>query len=111
MKRNPTFDVVKFLLMLLVVDGHFQGYSIVKRELGLSFLNNINIGVAMPAFFMFSGYFAANKLSGGGGNCARDWFSLAPREFRVGVWGRSLFVWQDYNRRSGAVSIRESIAW
>ena len=70
--RAPAFDIVKFAVMLLVVMGHLTGNDIVMRESGVSYLSNFNIAVAMPLFFVISGYFARNKLNnqgetGGGG--------------------------------------------
>lgn len=64
-KRNPVFDVAKFLVMLLVIAGHLTGNGIVERGSGVSFLSNANIGVAMPLFFSISGYFAAKLLGTG----------------------------------------------
>ena len=64
-KRNPVYDVTKFMVMLLVVAGHLTGNDIVSWESGISYLSNLNIGVAMPLFFMISGYFAARTLESG----------------------------------------------
>lgn len=63
--RNPVYDVAKFMVMLLVVAGHLTGNNIVASELGISYLGNMNIGVAMPLFFMISGYFAARTFEVG----------------------------------------------
>ena len=64
-QRNPTFDVARFLVMLLVVSGHLTGNHIVACEPGVSYLSNANIGMAMPLFFMISGYFAAKTFGAG----------------------------------------------
>ena len=67
-KRNPVYDVAKFMVMLLVVAGHITGNDIVSHESGISYLGNMNVGLAMPLFFIVSGYFATSSATRSWGN-------------------------------------------
>lgn len=64
-KRNPVYDVAKFMVMLFVVAGHLTGNGIVDSELGLSYFSNISVAVSMPLFFIISGCFAARIFEAG----------------------------------------------
>ena len=61
--RFPTFDIIKFLAMVMVVRGHIEGNGFLDIMSGIGI--NISIGVAMPYFFMVSGYFSAHSLEDG----------------------------------------------
>ena len=80
-QRNPSFDVLKFFLIVWVVWGHLQSTGLVQPS--RSFLENFvwraKNAVNMPAFFVLSGY-------------------LAFSTFRTGTWSKilarvSLFAW------------------
>lgn len=55
--RDPFWDVLKFLAMLLVVFSHVN----VEFPCGIlePYLDNFRVGMNMPLFFIISGYFAA----------------------------------------------------
>ena len=63
--RNPTFDVAKALVMLLVVGGHLG--NLVSNPSGWCepYFSNSVIGVSMPLFFMMSGYFSVASIRNG----------------------------------------------
>lgn len=64
--RNPSFDVLKALLILWVVWGHFQSTGVIAPS--QSFLERLcwRVKVAnMPAFFAISGYFALSTFRSG----------------------------------------------
>ena len=65
MVRDKTFDLAKFIVMLFVVYGHMPWFLTEKTD-GMSYFSNFNIGVAMPLFFIVSGYFAHNTIYSGG---------------------------------------------
>ena len=67
-KRNPYFDVVKAIAMLLVVMGYSRwAYGC---QVGNPTIDNFIVGMNMPLFFMISGYFSANIVKEG------DWSKL-----------------------------------
>lgn len=84
MKRNPSFDLVKFVLLLGVIAGHLAGYGVVDKGGQPGWVTNLIIGVSMPAFFMISGYFARSLFENG--TCGK----IAIRTIRL-VWPQ-LFV-------------------
>ena len=59
--RNPVFDVAKFLLMLLVIQGHLGGI-VAGSDFGQPYYSNFKDGCAMPLFFVMSGFFAAKTI-------------------------------------------------
>ena len=60
MNRNPYFDVVKALAMLVVVIGHTRwAYGC---HVGNPAIDNFIVGMNMPIFFMISGYFSAKTV-------------------------------------------------
>lgn len=62
-KRDPYFDVVKALAMLLVVIGHTRwAYGC---HAGNPQIDNFIVGMNMPVFFMISGYFSAKTVKEG----------------------------------------------
>lgn len=62
-KRDPFFDVVKALAMLLVVIGHTRrAYGC---QVGNPMIDNFIVGMNMPLFFMISGYFSAKTVTEG----------------------------------------------
>ena len=64
-ERKPVFDIVKFVIMCFVVAGHISGNELTEFDrASVSYLSNFNVGVAMPLFFMISGYFAVSTLNG-----------------------------------------------
>lgn len=58
--RNPFFDVLKFLAIMLVVYGHVVGAF--RCDFGQPWINNFIVGMNMPLFFMIAGYFAARTI-------------------------------------------------
>lgn len=66
--RDPFWDVLKFLAMLLVVFSHVN----VEFPCGIlePYLDNFRVGMNMPLFFIISGYFAAKTIERG------DWRKL-----------------------------------
>lgn len=62
--RYSYFDIAKFLVMLMVVSGHLTGNMIVGNCMP-QWYSNFNIGVAMPLFFIISGYFAERTFGRG----------------------------------------------
>lgn len=68
MKRDPYFDVLKFLAMFLVVLGHT--YWAMDCKTGMPYFENFRCGMNMPLFFMISGYFSARMIVVG------DWKTL-----------------------------------
>lgn len=63
--RIATFDVVKAMVMLLVVGGHL-GALVENADLwGNTVITNASIGVAMPIFFVMSGYFSRLSIQNG----------------------------------------------
>ena len=60
--RNPVFDIAKFVLMLFVVHGHIPHLFSSESSSGMSYFSNFNIGMAMPCFFIMSGYFAGSSM-------------------------------------------------
>ena len=63
--RNPTFDVAKALVMLLVVGGHLGNLVSNPGSWCDPYFTNASIGVSMPLFFMMSGYFSAVSIRNG----------------------------------------------
>ena len=62
-KRDPFFDVVKALAMLLVLIGHTRwAYGC---QAGNPPIDNFIVGMNMPMFFMISGYFSAQTVKEG----------------------------------------------
>ena len=65
-RRDPLFDVVKAVMMLLVVWGHLGLWGIVAQEPGsLVRMANAKIGVNMPIFFVLVGYLALSTFEKG----------------------------------------------
>lgn len=62
--RYYNFDVAKFFVMLMVIAGHLTGNMIVGNSMP-QWYSNFNIGVAMPLFFIISGYFAERSFGRG----------------------------------------------
>lgn len=62
--RYYNFDMAKFLVMLMVIAGHLTGNMIVGNCMP-QWYSNFNIGVAMPLFFIISGYFAERTFDRG----------------------------------------------
>lgn len=79
-RRNPTFDLAKFLLMLGVVSGHFLAFQFVKfdpfRTPGLNLARN---ALNMPAFFLIGGCMAAAAFDCG------SWRKIVSRTIRL-LW-------------------------
>lgn len=73
MKRDPYFDVLKFVAILLVVFGHARSLS--GCAIGQPFLGNFTVGMNMPLFFVISGYFSARTIESG------DWGKLGRHVF------------------------------
>lgn len=65
MNRIQSIDLVKVLALSLVVAMHFQD---ARREVGFEDVNSIIVGpltgVAMPLFFVVSGYLMCNHKGG-----------------------------------------------
>ena len=55
-KRDPYFDNLKFILILLVVLGHFTTLNL--NNLHLASISNIIYSFHMPIFIFISGYFS-----------------------------------------------------
>lgn len=64
--RDTTFDLAKFIVMLFVVYGHMPWFFAGNVN-GVSYFSNFNIGLAMPFFFIASGYFSHSSLESRGG--------------------------------------------
>lgn len=68
-QRNPVYDIAKFVVMLFVVHGHvphlFGANAAQGMQSGMSWFSNLNIGMAMPFFFIVSGYFSALTINKG----------------------------------------------
>lgn len=62
MVRENYFDIAKFLVMLMVISGHLTGNYIVDNGMPLWY-SSFNVGLAMPLFFIVSGYFSEKSLS------------------------------------------------
>lgn len=72
--RNPFFDVLKFIAILLVVYGHVSGAF--SCDWGAPYVGNFIVGMNMPIFFVISGYFSARTIEAG------DWVKLGRH-----IWG------------------------
>lgn len=59
--RNACFDVCKFLVMLMVIFGHFTGKGVVENGMP-DWYGCFNVGLSMPLFFIVSGFFSMNSL-------------------------------------------------
>lgn len=59
-KRDPIYDILKALMMLLIIGGHLVGLKVIEpaANRGVSYLANFCVAVEMPVFFIISGYFA-----------------------------------------------------
>ena len=65
-KRDPLYDVVKAVLMLWVVWGHFIRYGIVSGPLAPDpYMKNAKIGVDMPLFFVIGGLLSSATIRNG----------------------------------------------
>lgn len=64
-ERNPSFDIVKFIVMIGVVAGHVGGYGVAMAGNQPHWITNVIIGVSMPVFFVISGYFAQSLFERG----------------------------------------------
>ena len=73
-RRNPLFDVVKALMMLWVVWGHFSRWDVVSGPLEPApFMENAKIVLNMPVFFAIGGYLALSTFQNG------SWPKIASR--------------------------------
>lgn len=61
MKREYAFDILKFVAMLMIVRGHLEGNGFFSVSEGV--ITNISIGIAMPLFFISSGYFSVSVIN------------------------------------------------
>jgi len=61
MKREPIFDIAKAIVMFMVVHGHLTGNFIVASGCGRIY-SCFNIGIAMPLFFILSGFFSSRTI-------------------------------------------------
>ena len=66
--RNPFFDILKFLAIMLVVYRHVS--KMFGNSFGQPLVDNFIVGMNMPLFFMISGYFSARTIKNG------DWRKL-----------------------------------
>lgn len=66
--RDPYFNVLKFVAILLVVYLHVS-FSF-NTSLGQPYIRNFIVGMNMPIFFIISGMFAARTIENG------DWMRL-----------------------------------
>lgn len=66
--RNPYFDVLKFVAILMVVYGHVAGAF--ECAFGKPYVSNFIIGMNMPLFFAISGFFSARTIANG------DWMKI-----------------------------------
>ena len=62
-KRDPLFDVVKFLMMVWVVFLHVASWHLTEPGYVPCWLDNAMIGVNMPVFFVMAGCFAYSTFS------------------------------------------------
>lgn len=64
--RNPLFDVIKAVMMLWVVWGHFSRWGVVAGPLEPApYMANVKIAVNMPVFFIIGGYLALSTFQSG----------------------------------------------
>ena len=80
-ERNPTFDVIKALMMLWVIWGHLVLYKVVSPTASV-YMQNAKIGVNMPVFFVIGGLLAASTFSNAG------WSKLIVKT--------GLFIWPQF---------------
>lgn len=59
-KREPYFDLVRFVAMFFVVYGH--AFQVVQDTTQLSRFSNFIVGLNMPLFFFVCGYFSRNMI-------------------------------------------------
>lgn len=75
-RRNPTFDLAKFLLMLGVVSGHLLGFhAVASARFGTPGWHLARNAVDMPGFFLIGGYMAASSFARG------SWSGFLGRTF------------------------------
>ena len=90
--RDPSYDVVKALLMCLIVIGHLSNYiQPCSWSLRISvLLSNFILGVSMPCFFVISGYFSGSTLERGLASSAARFLSILWPAMAIGwifgVW-------------------------
>lgn len=62
--RDPIYDFLKGVMMLLIIGGHLVGLKVIAPTVkeGVSYFSNFCIAVEMPVFFIISGYFARKTL-------------------------------------------------
>lgn len=90
-RRNPVYDIVKFVVLLMVVRGHLEANGFFDISTGP--IINMSIGAAMPLFFMISGYFSVQSISRGWGSIiARITSFLWPLAAFGAVFGFVMFL-------------------